>query len=311
MKLKGKLIMSAAALAACAATLTSTTYAWYTSNTEVKATGVKGTTAASGSELLLISDTGADGSWSNAITLSKEDVAGNINIDGDQLMPVAHAANGEYKGWNSNKVSDTDASNTDYLQFDLFFKATKELPVYVNGFTITNGNAAALPSKDILANAGGLTASNTNKTYKVDVRRALKVETKSEVVTQGTASTPSYGQYNLSKLNTYEDSLKGLSSYNAHEYFDAVTGNHIADTVTGKSVTSTMISTTAGADNQWTLGTTPLAAEAGDATYLKVTFIVYLDGWDLACFDACQGQSISIALNFTCEADASGMLYTA
>lgn len=310
MKLKGKLIMSAAALAACAATLTSTTYAWYTSNTEVKATGVTGTTAASGSELLLISDTGADGSWSNAITLSKEDVAGNKNIDGDQLMPVAHAAEGEYKGWDGSAVSDTAASNTDYLQFDLFFKATKELPVYVNGFTITN-TTKALPFKDILANAGGLTASNTNKTYTVDVRRALKVETKTEVVTKGTADTPSYGQYNLSKLDTYEDSLKSLSSYNAHTYFNTVTGNHIeTEVTTAQSVASTEIKKNTGT-TKWTLGKTPVATEAGDATYLKVTFIVYLDGWDLACFDACQGQSISIALNFTCEADASGMLYTA
>lgn len=310
MKLKGKLIMSAAALAACAATLTSTTYAWYTSNTQVSADGVTGTTAASGSELLLISDTGKDGSWSNTVTLDSND-QGNVNINGVNLMPVAHAAEGEYKGWSGNAVSTDPASSTNYLQFDLFFKATKALPVYVNGFTINN-ETGALPSKDILANAGGLTASDKQKIYTVDVRRALKVETKSEVVTKGTANTPSYGQYNLSKLNTYEDSLKGLSSYNAHEYFNKVTGNTIETNVTTtQSVASTEIKETGATENQWTLGTTPKAAEAGDATYLKVTFIVYLDGWDLACFDACQGQSISIALNFTCEAGASGMLYTA
>lgn len=310
MKLKGKLIMSAAALAACAATLTSTTYAWYTSNTEVKATGVTGTTAASGSELLLISDNGADGSWSNAITLDSNE-AGNVNINGKQLMPVAHAAEGEYKGWNSNAVSDADASKNDYLKFDLFFKATKELPVYVNGFTITNTTENGLPLKDILANAGGLTATNENKTYKVDVRRALKVETKSEVVTKGEEGTPKYGQYNLSGLNKYTDSL--TSTYNAHEYFNKVTGNTIATNVTtAQSVASTEIKATGQAENKWTLGTTPVATEAGDATYLKVTFIVYLDGWDKACFDACQGQSISIALNFTCdESVTTGMLYTA
>ena len=310
MKLKGKLIMSAAALAACAATLTSTTYAWYTANTQVSADGVTGTTAASGSKLLLISDTGKDGSWSNTLTLaSKETDPGNVNINGVNLMPVAHAANGEYKGWSGNAVSTSAASSDDYLQFDLFFKATEALSVYVNGFTITNTKANALPSKDILANAGGLTASDTNKTYTVDVRRALKVETKSEVVTNGEPSTTTYGQYNLSKLNSYEDSLK-TSEYNAHEYFNEVTGNTIETNVTTtQSVASTEIKSTG--KTQWTLGTTPLATEAGEATYLKVTFIVYLDGWDKACFDACQGQSISIALKFTCDAAATGMLYTA
>ena len=42
--------MSGVALAACAATLTSTTYAWYTANTSVSADGIQAATV----------DTGAD-----------------------------------------------------------------------------------------------------------------------------------------------------------------------------------------------------------------------------------------------------------
>ena len=46
MKLNKKLIMSCAALAACATTLVSSTYAWYTTNTEVTLDTVTGSTAA-------------------------------------------------------------------------------------------------------------------------------------------------------------------------------------------------------------------------------------------------------------------------
>ena len=71
MKLKGKLIMSAAALAACAATLTSTTYAWYTANTAVDANGVTGATANTGTSSIQIAKEKADKkNWSSLVNLT-------------------------------------------------------------------------------------------------------------------------------------------------------------------------------------------------------------------------------------------------
>ena len=58
MKLRNKLILSCAALAAVATTAVSTTYAWYTANDSVKATGINAQTSQTDDTLLLISKTG-------------------------------------------------------------------------------------------------------------------------------------------------------------------------------------------------------------------------------------------------------------
>ena len=34
---------------------------------------------------------------------------------------------------------------------------------------------------------------------------------------------------------------------------------------------------------------------------LEVTFIVFLNGWDAYCFDACKGQSFNVSLGFTTD----------
>ncbi|MBQ9899673.1 MAG: hypothetical protein IJM36_00925 [Acholeplasmatales bacterium] len=96
MKLRNKLILSCAALAAVATTAFSTTFAWYTANDSVKATGITGKTATQDATLLLISTTGKQGQWgasvsidSRAITLDpvtymhadKYVVAGDVTAD--------------------------------------------------------------------------------------------------------------------------------------------------------------------------------------------------------------------------------------
>ena len=310
MKLKSKLIMSGVALAACAATLTSTTYAWYTSNTEVTASGISSSSATSGSDLLLISKTGLEGSWSNSVTYLSTDVG----ISGVSLSPVAYVAGGSntpgtFKSWAQTQVGST-ASTNDYLTVTTYLKATTEVPVYVNGFTITN-SSSSLPAKDILASAGGLTASDQQKTYTVDVLRTLQFEQIVETVKAGAIDSKTVNLYDYDTLaGDPSDSLNGLEAgtgYNAHEYYNAVTGNDIDTDSEGAAATKIKSS----GNTIWTLGTTPVAAAAGDLTYLKVTFKIFINGWDYACFDACQGQNISVSLNFTTLNNASGLLYTA
>ena len=87
MKLKGKLIMSAAALAACAATLTSTTYAWYTANTAVDANGVTGATANTGTSSIQIAKEKADKkNWSSLVNLTTNEISNY-----DQLTPLQYS----------------------------------------------------------------------------------------------------------------------------------------------------------------------------------------------------------------------------
>lgn len=312
MKLKSKLIMSGVALAACAATLTSTTYAWYTSNTEVTATGITSASATSGSDLLLISKTGKEGSWSNTVAYESTDTG----IEDVSLLPVAYHAGsdtttqGTFKGWSQTAESSSDAATTNYLTVTTYLKATTAVTVYVNGFTITN-ETSSLPQKDILASAGGLEANDSTKTYTVDVLRTLQFEQTVETVSAGTITATSVALYDYDTLaGDPNDSLKGKTAgtgFNAHTYYNAVTGNTIADDSEGTSGTKIKSS----GNTKWTLGTTPVAAAAGDLTYLKVTFKIFINGWDYACFDACQGQAISVGLKFSTLDNASGMLYTA
>ena len=35
---------------------------------------------------------------------------------------------------------------------------------------------------------------------------------------------------------------------------------------------------------------------------VSVTYVIYLNGWDEYCFDACRGQSFSVAVEFSTEA---------
>ncbi len=306
--LKRKLFLSVASLAVCAATLVSTTFAWYTSNSEVSASGLNASSAASTDSLLLISRTGEKGTWGNSVDLSDID-------DYTSLMPVAYTAGdgttqGSFNTFGDGAVAGA-ADTTDYISFDLYFRGGSELPVIVKSITITNKNAASLPAKDILADAGGLDSTST-ATYTVDVLRTLMVETTSVVVTKGSNGDATVKLYDPEKLNTIAtDSLNGKTTagtdYNAHVYYNAVTGNTI-ETTSENIDDATKLATTG--TTKLELGTTPVAAAAGDLTYLKVTFKIFINGWDYACFDAVQGQNISIALNFTCDTADNSVVFT-
>ena len=79
-KLTRKLFLSICTLAICAVTLVSTTFAWYTTNTEVSASNINGASAATGTSSLLISKNGSD--WAQSISFANEvtkDADGNIN----------------------------------------------------------------------------------------------------------------------------------------------------------------------------------------------------------------------------------------
>lgn len=143
MKLKGKLIMSAAALAACAATLTSTTYAWYTTNTTVDANGINGSSAASGSSSIFISTDNEN--WSQQVDLS------SVIANNSTLVPVQLLADGSYKTMNATGAQ-ASLPNNAVLKFSLYFKtaATSEnVPVYLSAINVKNA-AESLTSVDNL-----------------------------------------------------------------------------------------------------------------------------------------------------------------
>jgi len=327
MKLRNKLILSCAALAAVATTAVSTTFAWYTQNTEVTAKGVSGTTQTSDQSVLMISKDNYN--WGSKVNLSLSSLA---------LVPVQNAS-GTFTKWDqaTNAPTVTATANTDYLTFDLYFKSgtTDSLNVYIKQFNLVNTTLTSengLPSK-IKLNKEGLPITTT--TYTVNMFRALTIDqnafTTKEKLTENanapatTAVTANTKVWDCQSLvpttGDNVDSLAGLSAgtaaanYDAHRYYNAVKGletntteatddDPIDVTKTNSETTRADLPNTSeeGYDaTTWKLGETGagsiVATTASDV--LKITFVIYLDGWDKACFDACQGQSFTLDMEFS------------
>lgn len=338
MKLKSKLIMSGVALAACAATLTSTTYAWYTSNTNVTAQGLSGATATSGSELLLISQdaTAATRQWYTSI----EDATPVAN---NSLSPLQYTATTKVE--ESNTVADTSKQGvltrlgvtgstdqtTDYISYVFYLKnaSTKAASINMEITSLKNTTgvtkdhpAIEYPAKSVVGpNHKYIGIAETEPSYTVDMLRVLcmEVEVEKQATNTGGYSLESDTAYKLFAHNSADsvsDSLSGLTpsasqitdatgKYSAHQYYNEVMGlTSNGTTVSGKSpialTDSTYISTSWAKDGKINLGNIPTAGEAtNNMTNLKVTVKLFLNGWDLACFDACQGQTFDLGLKFT------------
>ena len=116
MKLRNKLILSCAALAAVATTAVSTTFAWYTANDTVKANGITGKTSSQDATLLLISKTGISGQWGASV---------DINSSAVTLDPVTYMTADKYV-----KAKDVTSDNFATKKASLFTASTGATPAY-------------------------------------------------------------------------------------------------------------------------------------------------------------------------------------
>ncbi len=307
MKLRRKLLAAGFALGATALTLTTSTFAWYTSNTDVTMTGATGVSASNGDSLLLISKEATDGTFTNSV---------NLNFTTSTLVPVEYNAaqtQGNaptfYSFADGAVVTSVAAATTTYLDFDLYFKSTTAQTVYLKTLTVSNTTLNfADTAKDVLSTTGLPSSWNvaSSKTYTMDVMRALKMafytETHNNVATTNAATAVKSACYDLStiaNLNSTADTQKTLTSgWNAHTYYQAVTGK------APKKGDTACLDGTNEAGDDITVGTTEItlgSTLAGTSTNidLHAHFYFFIDGWDLDCFDAVQGQTFTVAMTFT------------
>ncbi len=340
MILRNKVILSCAALAAVATTAVSSTFAWYTSNTEVTADKIYAQTSTAGDDTLLISSTGATGTWSSHVSLNVNEVlkpvAWGANGNG-QTTASTPAADDHFYAWDGNsnevatdtaldidstptKVGDTDvvAGQDGVLHFKLYFKnLTKDGSVYVTKFIVTNTTSGALPTKQLLTTTG-LTGMDTEKvkSYSVDLLRASNVliktynpafsNTDDEGYALGDEVAAGRKVVEFDKFHdatNHKDSLDSgttgtvATAYNAHSYYNAVKGLPIGESTDDDyqpaiATSDPLVTNKIDAEgaSKWAFGTTTTT------NMLVVDFCVFLNGWDLACFDAVQGQKFSIEL---------------
>lgn len=304
MKLKGKLIMSAAALAACAATLTSTTYAWYTTNTEVNANGISGATASSGDTSIFISKDHEE--WGQTVTITATDTNGNFKDS--SLIPLQNSVAGAAFGAMTQLDGTTAGIKNNVLTFDLYVKTaatTKEAPIdlYLSKFIVT---ANAVTTSDNLLNGKTVTSGssldtygiNTTTTgsvtavkdYGIDATRALSMTT----VASYKGGEAIKGLYDLAKCGTKIASTGAAAGegVNALKYYNSVM--NASETIPVDYDKDLVSFDTA---NSYKIGNIDQTGKE----YTTITFTIYLDGWDAYCFDACKGAKFTVDLSFTTD----------
>lgn len=313
MKLRKKLLLSCAALAACATTMVSTTYAWYTSNTQVTSSAVSGSSASSGSALLLISKDNQ--TWGTTCTPTMNPATALTPLTANSTSKALNTLN-----YTTGEVGTQGTDQSGYAAFTLYFKlqSTEAAHLYVKSLTVTNTTTGGLPSKSVIGdNWSKISSSDTVlKTYTVDMLRALKLkmEVTKFVDPAGDESVKQDGDtittiYDISTLQTFTastDTIGTNTTYDAHAYLKAVMNKStwtLADAYKDKSVYAS------GASVQdsvaWDLGELPTAGTSDTLdSYYQVVFKFYLDGAHKACFDACQGQTFSVAAAFTTTNDS-------
>jgi len=226
MKLRNKLILSCAALAAVATTAVSTTFAWYTSNQEVTADEIKASTSSNSDALLLISKTGAKNSWSSNVSL---------NIDAD-LVPVYRDAAGAIHAWapDTNTPAEAAAPTSAYIQFSLYFKSgnNNALTVSYKNFDILNTTEGNFTTKSVLTNVGLPAAATQSGEYTVNLLKALTMENTFGNAYEGQAGSSAQDftttadnllkpAYEFETYATKADTV-GNKDVNAHDYYNDV-----------------------------------------------------------------------------------------
>lgn len=327
-KLMRKLVLSSFALGLAVITLSTTTFAWYTSNTEVKANNISGASASAGADLLMISNDPAaiaDKKWNTTIDVENYNVsttAATTAAEPNELVPVRYEALTNSATFVASFDEAVTTLSSGYIQYDLYFKlasgqATTPRYLWLTGMTLENTTEGGLPTKDVLATNEAYrhlipswNATSYESTYQVDIRRALLV---SAVVSSSTDNGETLSNYALKVfdpegLNSYEDTLKDVSGFSAHEYYNAVMcsadehGSDKADCkcigVTEDTYSAVSLGTATDFAEQFLIELPAANTEATKNNYVKVTITIFLNGWDKACFDACQGQTISANMTF-------------
>ena len=317
MKLRNKLILSCAALAAVATTAVSTTYAWYTSNTKVQANNIDGSSAAAGNDMLLIANglkntSGTISEITNAsqlvFTSEVEVVAEYVGtgLVNGKLMPAAY--NGGFLENQSAAIAGTAGSATteaaaSYLHFVLYLKnaGNNAGTVTMKIDSLTN-ETSELPVLPILGtrdqNLGQYIKGSSysyveGDTYSIDIQRALAMDytlQKTESATSLTlAGSPTETAVDISPARTaVADSFADVTG-GALSYYNGVVDTADQFTGTAPSALAQYVPTS---------GITGLAIDEQAASLTKIDFKIFLNGWADACFDACQGQDFTFNLKF-------------
>lgn len=299
-KLTRKLFLSVAALAVCAATLVSTTFAWYVSNQTATATGVTGATAAiDGDGSVFISKDGE--SFLSSVSFTDADfqtgnAVGNVKGEFDPVTTTDGKA--------FTDVAGTTAEGK-VLTVSLWLKSSKDLSVTPN--LILKNTTTELPTQtayqDITkadVTEGAVTAGNS---FSVDAAQALRM-----AITSGEGEGATTVIYDVMSLAKSEKTESGFTAYSikggvAEENLATGTWGTESTSLSGAHLYYAQVMgevptvvTPASATTSWA----NIALTADTAT--KLTFTFWLEGADISCYDSCAGQTFQFDFDFSLAA---------
>lgn len=305
--LKKQLAAAVAMVLVAAVALGSSTYAWFVSNTQVKAQTA--TVSATTVNTLLISKAGQN-QWGTVYTFDTGDlatlapvsttVAGNLGGDGKTIAFfkdtgwAADAVSGKVSQYNANKFG-AAVSGTDYFVESFDIKASKGgLKLYLDNASAITQTAGSLDKAlRIALVVKGNGSSATDGVYLYQANNA-----------QGTAETTSFYNTTLSSLGC--DGLsKAIKSATAGDV--AVVGE--TDNITAKNITTTGTIKNFKNSLATAVGAQALITEPGNADLLytfntaedtvNITLYIWMEGCDYDCNAAMISQLTTAANQFT------------
>ncbi len=253
-----KLTLSAVTMGVAALSLTSTTYAWFTTNGEATASGVKGTVAAADSNMLIKTATYAASkdtlnktvaTWPanfskdltgiesvKATQSSDEQVANNATVT-PALQPVTWKDSAFVKaGSTTGNFDGVITENVDVLHYEVVFAITN-LPAAQQTISVSFSEFTknAKGSQYLLVNAGD--SAVAGKTIQVNLLDVLSLRTESTVITGDYLTT-----YNIDKTQT--DLVESITATNQNyrykedkqELTDVTSGSASTSSLTGDAI---------------------------------------------------------------------------
>ena len=311
-----KLALSAVTMGVAALTVTSTTYAWYTSNATATASTITGTAKAADGNLLIGKNSGDTSSYSTTQTIDNvSSWATSLTFDTNnnaKLEPVTYdSTNSKWVKIGGGSINSTDAPETAIVRQTVWFNIDSlsgsstdyYLSVTMSGLTQnpTNGKTQKLSVSD---EADKELNKITVKSRTVNLTDVLACRITPVSLPSGVTAT---GANSLAYKYTTENATEG----DAVVYYNNVYG------LTGdKGLTRpTDYETSTYSDRLFNTNKVNLFTlkgfddTASEQNYrFGVTFEFYIDGWDYQCYNAIGGQSfagLSLEFNLTPKTSTS------
>jgi len=333
-----KFALLGASAAALAATLSTSTYAWYVSNRQADVTGGYGATGTADSDgSIQVSWNQSTKKYSKSIAFTDANVKSNYTSAA--LQPVHYDTDGFYtlavNPANKQTIKGVAAEDNDILTFEIAIKsnqlATQKTlvtpSIKITGYgagSVASGTAVTPADQQVLVGSyKQATAFDSGATYYTRTGDAQSGYTYAAANPAPTAATFGSNTYYVAQTN-------GLPGKELNDLFtvDALKAMYVQQTVAfttpdvsyvaadavGVKQTSCTDTEPTGANahtyynavtgNTVVWGNQPAASTGLNTFYITgteevvVKYVIFLDGGDVDCFNSCVGQNFSFELSF-------------